>query len=730
MRLKPFLFASVATCISVLGLSSLRAQVEDAPVGIPVQISASGQTDNNSNQYNYGQLILSGTFLPSSPTANDGYHYVASPQYPAHGAIFTATLGTVRIEPGKSYTFSAYNAEGSGNVTVIAPPAYRVILNNMERNVCPCGMAVTLRILPLAGGLVGVAGTASSVAAVKVDWRVSLGSLRNGDSAGSLELVDTGNGSDWTALFTPGALNYESTSDEVYVYRNGPIKQIIANQVAVDIVTTSATSYEIRCYNPSQIQSYVPCSFSGLPYVTYTVMKSDDAADAGSLTAIKFIRETRNIPDPQETNVPVARREVMKLVRTGAWPAYAWSKTDWTVDGQTPLVETFVQSGGTTQNRTEAVAVRTPGGATAMNISRSFAVSLTAGEVLASETIGSAGGNGMPVGFNYTPGGYVDSVTLPGSGWTAYDYYPVIIAWGAPTNAGKIKYTYRPFAALPASISHNVSSGEVTYNEYDVDPWGVLTRLKKTETSVNGTVTNRKTMTYGTGAYGLVTVTTQDFKSLPTVSLYVSENAADAFARGKVISVKHPDTTQQSYAYDRGTWDGTTFTAFSPSPYSLFQTGPLPNTGAVSTGLASRIAVMNGSSDYNAGLLFNTYGANPIDSLYLVDKKSTMQVTIRDERALTVRTETHVWFANYNIAGYPLDTGSWQLVSYVDYAYNWAGLLVSKTASNGAVWTAVYDGLLKTSETDEAGVTTSYKYDAAGRVQYATRAGPNMRWAT
>ena len=57
-----------------------------------------------------------------------------------------------------------------------------------------------------------------------------------------------------------------------------------------------------------------------------------------------------------------------------------------------------------------------------------------------------------------------------------------------------------------------------------------------------------------------------------------------------------------------------------------------------------------------------------------------------------MRTESYVWKGS-----------AWQLISWTNYTYNFAGLLVSRTSSNGATYTATIDGQLKTSETDEAG---------------------------
>lgn len=69
-------------------------------------------------------------------------------------------------------------------------------------------------------------------------------------------------------------------------------------------------------------------------------------------------------------------------------------------------------------------------------------------------------------------------------------------------------------------------------------------------------------------------------------------------------------------------------------------------------------------------------------------------------------------------------SSSWRQVDSFVYTYNDFGALTSKTGGNGKVlYSATYDGLLKTSETDENGVVTSFTYDVAGRVATSTRKG-------
>lgn len=692
----------VAGALLLLATSG-QAQVENVAVGVAVKIYAHNPA---------GTANLSGTFLGSSPGANDGY---------ASAAGETAILGSqgyVRLEPGKSYTVSA----GGGGwetreLNVVAPPGYRVVMNNFIRTRMTYTNTanVVIQLLPLGARHPGLAGMATSVAANEIEWRVSLGNLRNGASAGDLEMVDTGMGVTWFGVFTPGALFHEEVSDEVSVYRpNNIIRQIIANQVVVDVVPLTTASYEIRCYHPNQmLGSTNPRAFSGKPYALYRIEQGATA------TALKFTKEIRDIT-ATDLNAPVSRREIMTLARSGTWPAYTWTRTDWTLENQTPLAETVVQSAGPAANRTESVTVRVPGpGAVALKLARTYTVpqhnnQSTIGEVLAGETAGT--GTGLTASFAYynNPAqfgslGYLKSAVQPGGTWVAYDYYDADLPAGI--RGGRVKYRYRPYLNAPATVSQVQGQGEITYYEYVNDVFGAPVRPSLVETRVNGTLVAKSTTTYndsygnangfpltqsaGTGfadaTAGLVT----------TVRGYRADTS-DAFVRGQSHAIAGPDGVKQVFAYQRGTWNaaGATFT---------------PGTGAIGSGTASRITIITGSANASAGPLCPNVGGYQLDPVYLVDAKSTMEMTIRDERALVVRTESYV-----------RKSGDWQRTGFTNYVYDYAGRLTERTASNGARYTAVYTGGLKSSETDEAGVVTDYAYDVHGRVSLRTRQGSGV----
>ncbi len=311
--------------------------------------------------YTAGSLQVSGTFLPSAPNLNDGA-VTASTTGQNQGDDMSIGLGAnalVRMEPGKSYTLSISQTNVSnGTLNMVAPPQYRVVMDGQMRNSCPLAGSVTVSIQPRGEPPPGIAGFASTVAGSRVDWQLGLGTLHSGESAGSLRLVDAAIGTSWATLFAPGSLHYESTSDEVFVHRvNNVIRQVIGNEIAVDVVTLSGTSYELRCYNPAQIASFgPPCTFTGNPFVVYRVEQGATA------TSLKFTKETRNLSSLTSTSDPIVRTEVMTIQRTGSWPTFQWSSSGWTLLGQTPLVATSAQGSGTLQgdgtalNRSEVVA--------------------------------------------------------------------------------------------------------------------------------------------------------------------------------------------------------------------------------------------------------------------------------------------------------------------------------------------------------------------------------------
>lgn len=271
IRISALIAILAAIAISPLALG----QVVDPPVGIAVKVWANGVVGDPSG----GDVSLWGDFLPSIPGGADGS--VSAYGYGDYGDVITALLGAkgyIRVEPSKIYLLNVGSTNlDSAAVNIVAPPGFRVVMDGMIRTREETGGGVVkLQLLPVGAAHPGLAGLASTTPSTNIDFRVSLGNLKNGTSAGELALISTGTGSDWSNIAQPSSLYYEPLAPEITTYSpNNVLRQIVANQVVVDIVPLPANApayFEIRCYNPSQAVPYNPAifpySFTGQPYVT------------------------------------------------------------------------------------------------------------------------------------------------------------------------------------------------------------------------------------------------------------------------------------------------------------------------------------------------------------------------------------------------------------------------------------------------------------------------------
>ena len=706
----PRLLATVLLC----GLTSAtRAMARGNPIAMPVRVWGYG----NSNYYQGepGELDLSSSFMPTTPGGTDGDLYLIGTKS-GTGTFYTANPGNqmALMEPGKSYSLGV-DAFSVTSVTfcISPPPGYTVEINGVNRGSYTVSVSspwsysntFTIRLLGPMNSMTGRAGAASSFTNGRVHWRAALGSLRNGRSAGSLAIVDAGRDPTWSSVYTPASLQYETPSAEVTVYRSsGNIRQILANEACVDVVTTNSTTYHLDFYSVDQVSgSGFPHTFTGQPYVKYTVTQD------GSGNKLKITSETRSITSATDTTTGVARTAVTTLERTGTWPAFTWTMNDWNDSGQTQLVEDYrTWSANGSNAHAETTTVLKPGDSTNATYATKAYTHYDWGEELTNETNGSAGSNPTTTTYDFNTSssafgsyGFVNSASTTGGGWTACEYSTA----SSPSSnyIGVVKRIHRPFNDSPSSVPGTLStntSGEITAYDYTTDSFGMRTRPTSIQTKVNNVVTASAAISYGNetaNSKAVVVATRQDQSDsagnyLTTVTRYYREDVADDFFRNQIHSVTQPDGTKQSCAYQRGTWASGSFTTGS--------------------GSCTRAAVINGTTNSSGNATCSSLNGYTVDTVYLVSNRSTMDVTIRDAKGHVVHTETDVW-----------DGNAWQQTAYVDYTYNICNQLTNRSARNGAQYDATYSGELKNSETDEAGVQTTYAYDYAGRVDTATKVG-------
>jgi RHS repeat-associated protein len=717
-----FFIRFVFALLAIVGVHSGLAQTVDGPVGVAVTIRG---LDLQWGYNGYGYLDLSVAGLNSTQTASASDYDPETPQL------------TARLEPGKSY-FLSVSSDDLDDLTIqaVPPPGYVMEIERVARERFEVGYAgyasVQIRVLAPMQEYSGRAGTSTSLMSGRVFWQVALGSLANGSSAGALSIIDTGSGSgNLTDLFTPASFLYEPTSSEVSVYYNGvgvpapyvagTIRQIIAPEAGVDIVATSSTQAELKFYSRAQM---IPGSggalytFTGDPFAWYIINR-----DGSQPNRISIDCDVRELPTPTSAFLTPVQVKHTVLTRSGT----ALTNDIWTADEWYEGSGTLSRDVRTRNGSTESVVVSQPAGDPVTSLSRTY-TSVPWGEEIGSETAGTSNAI-TTINEFYTTSDQTGNYGRPrstitnGGTWEAYEYYDY--ASGTADVAGALYRSHRPFENSSTTVPTDLTTdtGVITTYAYAADAFGRRTRPTQVTTTIGGIATSSSLTTYadalsgftGHGSLYIVTATNTVSPAsginLTTISKYFREDAGanyayptDDFYRGQPHSIQQPDGRKQSFVYQRGSWNGTTFT--------------LSGNSGTDFGTCSRISVISGSST-SPGTSYTTYGGYDIDDLYLVDGKSTMQVTIRDSSALICRTETYAW-----------SSGAWNLVSHANFDYNLSNLLTDRVDFNGGQYQASYSGEHKDWEKDDNGIRVDYTYDDAGRVSTATKySGPTTTFA-
>lgn len=715
-------FQNVAAVLGLLiaTTTTAKAQSPGNPISVPVKFWSMGNALDYTDGTDEIQIMVDGV-IPTTNYSNGDIDLLLT----SFTGTVTTPVATAQLMPNRLYSVDLTVAYAQASIYFAPPPGYTLLVNGttarcwtfVEEDATYEG-SVTLEVVRADEGP-PLAGVCTQIESGMVGWKISMGGLLNGSSAGFISIMDTGTESSWASanLFTPAALQYQAPSTEIVPYYNSSgLRQILGDQADADIEYTPGNNYyTISFYNPAQLQGTAfPYSFVGQAFVVYTVSQAPAGGNAIQIQSTTYETTASNY----NSGPPAARSATTTLTQTGTgMNSYTWTLQNWNTNGQTQLAEEVRQWGGTSNNRTEALVVSVPSGATATTISSGFTTEPW-GEVLTSKTVGGSGDANTPVSSSYAyysntamPGdyGFINSRSSSDGTWEAYDYY------GSSTitvATGMINDIYRPF--VNSSIS-NLSAGQVITFTWAQDAYGAPTRHATTTTTVNGTETGYVSTTYN-NSYGSISVydpltgttpadaivqasTTTNTSSSGTLAssmCFFAENDIDTFFANQVYCTVGSDGVQQSYAYQRGT--------FNASNYSFT---------ASTSGNASSIAVITGSTNSSAGSYYSSYNGFSIAPLYLVDKKSTMQVTIRDPLGLVRSQLAYVWLAA---------SSSWQLIDSTDCAYDFAGNLVQTTKLNGGTTSAVFNGEQAASTTDVSGVTLNYTYDAAGRMTSTAKA--------
>ena len=290
--------------------------------------------------------------------------------------------------------------------------------------------------------------------------------------------------------------------------------------------------------------------------------------------------------------------------------------------------------------------------------------------------------------------------TNPDGSWIMYDYESNDMA-----SLGQVTKVVTSWldAPMPDEVP---SSGSYCITTYTYAPdWEGVKRLPATITkTANYRTISETDNTYTSGTIAIsgttapIWITTSASKpsstdlALVTITKVFEGPNCPSWLYGLPYSTQAPDGSKESVAYQRN----------------------------VASGVAFRSIVLKGiaanSGGQPASNTVNNYEGIPIDPLNMIPNISTAEVTIRNEYAQTIRTETKLY------------TGSaWTLIDSADMQYDTAGNLIRRQKLNGTLYEATYSGGRKTWEKDEQGVETEYPanggYDARGRVIKTIRKG-------
>ncbi len=615
----------------------------------------------------------------------------------------------VKLKPNKAYTMTLTaipNGSDGGlssvHLEVTCPTCFKVYIDGVETSTydgagpgCGNGQGLTKNFTVIikrmssggtgTGGNGNVAGGSSS-GGMSGDF--SMGGSPN-DSAGEISFSS---GTITPDLFTPAVLNYENISPDVDVVRDSGtqvLRQIKAPEVLADIITLTATSYEIRFYPSAQVGTKAAGTYpvSGNP--------------AGGLYAVtgspshiwRFSSPTNSATTPviQVTEIQgtVQTDQIFSFI-SGTWMseiagARAETRTETVLSGGDKQIETtvFHPTSGVPASKVRDVHHAFPWGTEKIS------------------SVEDPDGDALTTTWAYyesssDPDNYarLKWVIQPDGSWQRFDYYGV----GSGCN-GKICHTYRPWKNLPATPSAaTLTNCQLTSYEYASPGYSYFrSEISDTEISVLGVeVADNYIWPYLSYLNSWISPLWDDFDDMEylpiivrgqgsysnekiTATIDTSSDVPD-YLRGRMAYIWEPDDRLEIHAYEKGTYNSSTL-AFNAS----------------SSGDCIREFVAQVTYSSSSG----------------VDGKSLQTVRITGPGGGVLKEETQI----------KTESGFVPLTTTL-YGYDSGGHLNLTTVNGRTTYEASWANGKLASETDEQGTTTTFDvYDAEGRVTQDTRLG-------
>ena len=680
---------------------TLAATLEN-PISVPIGVYVEMGNDTGNGQTEIAEF--SADLGSAGPTV---YGAVGAPEY--------SYEELTHLDIGQNHVMtlsSEYCTDGM--VYLFAPPGYQIYIDEepvlyAEAQGTSGGTSVneefSVKVLPTAG-YGGNSGQSLGFSLGSIHWSVGLGFIQNGKPVGELSIKEESLGA---SVYTPSILKFANIHlYEVTEYRpGGVLRQIITPSILVDIIDThdspALDGFKIRFYQRSALEK---SSFNGTSYSVNSADVNDFHEEyriekpANNQFRIRKSKggdgETLFVSYNYNSNNPIWIHKKGKYNAS----SYKWE-----------YVETRSRGGAATLgDYLDTITIADGAGNIDFKVEKEYQV-INGEEEL---RLSSADPDGKQYKTEYkyytnssNPASFqrLNWVFEPEGIWKKYDYSDDRFSFGL------VSKIYEPWKSDLTHPDLAGTAGKVTRFTYVEEtpipgiglgpirdyPSAIVTKVKgielgRTHFAYNGNVSFNSMQ-------GIETTKTDyvgDGSTLVTVVKSYEPWLKNLYS-GLVISVTRPDQTRSSFYYGR---NGDNFVQYE------FR------------------GLKNSSSGADQMTRFDPTGAfpnNDVDDLYLVPNQSTVERIERNAEGNVVSRKSLV----YTGTGSGLmDDGDFAEVSSISYSYAPGNRLTSATNSKGQSITIVYTNGVIDYAVDEHGIKTIYNnYDELNRPETVVKQG-------
>jgi RHS repeat-associated protein len=512
----------------------------------------------------------------------------------------------------------------------------------------------------------------------EASYGVSLGGMSDGRSAGFLSFSASRPNA---GMYSPGALEFSGNSTECAVLPglDGNIRQVLAPQALVDVVSNSPSSYQMRFFHIEDVGSIVNGLYqtSGVPYVVWTIANPNT-----STTNDLQITESRDGETVKQWNYSAGSSDGDWTVSPMGGGIFATTtSTNWVEEINFSPVN-FRMVSLTRSNAQGVIAFQ----------SRTTYRQFDWGEAVATNSVGSPSDPHDTVYTYYENPSYaggtvvpLQSVTYPDGSW---EYHDQSDTEGRPTAS------YSSFGDEPLS---NHYYGRASY--YDYNPI--------TGAGDDGTISPNSPRSVSEYVGGqLISTRYTVFQSIgETLDVQCTANSANWNDSSNLITTNRYYTSGPNLYRLKGV-------------YRTDGTGTLFDYGVNAGGTIYTNIVISGALDSSGNV---TAGTRTV-SLESAEGHPISTTIYNVANGLTINQTTY---------GNPDDFGRPQSVTHLDNTTEWTlyspccGVVGSSTNREGVATTYIYDGAKRMLGYARNGIIYSNLLDAAGQVLQSVRVGSN-----